>query len=26
VQFLLLVVLTWLANRLSGGNAGALER
>jgi ABC-type sugar transport system permease subunit len=26
VQFLLLVMLTWLANRLSGGNAGALER
>jgi ABC-type sugar transport system permease subunit len=26
VQFMLLVVLTWLANRLSGGNAGALER
>lgn len=26
VQFLLLIVLTWLANRLSGGNAGALER
>lgn len=26
VQFLLLVVLTWVANRLSGGNAGALER
>jgi ABC-type sugar transport system permease subunit len=25
VQFLLLVVLTWVANRLSGGNAGALE-
>ena len=26
VQFLLLVVLTLLANRLSGGNAGSLER
>ncbi|MBM3523987.1 MAG: sugar ABC transporter permease [Alphaproteobacteria bacterium] len=26
VQFLLLIVLTWLANRLSGGNAGAMER
>lgn len=26
VQFGLLVVLTWVANRLSGGNAGALER
>jgi hypothetical protein len=26
VQFLLLVVLTMLANRLSGGNAGSLER
>ena len=26
VQFLLLVVLTVLANRLSGGNAGSLER
>ena len=25
VQFLLLVVLTWLANRLAGGNAGSLE-
>jgi ABC-type sugar transport system permease subunit len=25
VQFLLLIVLTWLANRLSGGNAGSLE-
>lgn len=25
VQFLLLVVLTWVANRLFGGNAGALE-
>ena len=26
VQFLLLVVLTMLANRLAGGNAGSLER
>jgi hypothetical protein len=26
VQFLLLVVLTMLANKLSGGNAGSLER
>jgi len=26
VQFLLLVVLTVLANKLSGGNAGSLER
>ena len=26
VQFLLLIALTWLANRFSGGNAGALER
>jgi ABC-type sugar transport system permease subunit len=26
VQFGLLIVLTWLANRLAGGNAGALER
>ena len=26
VQFLLLVVLTVIANRLSGGNAGSLER
>jgi len=26
VQFLLLVALTWIANRLAGGNAGALER
>jgi len=25
VQFLLLVVLTWLGNRLSGGDAGAVE-
>jgi len=26
VQFLLLVVLTVIANKLSGGNAGSLER
>ena len=26
VQFLLLVTLTWIGNRLSGGNAGAVER
>ena len=26
VQFLLLVTLTWLGNRLSGGDAGAVER
>src|SRR5206468_1572424 len=26
VQFMLLLVLTWLANRAAGGNAGAVER
>jgi hypothetical protein len=26
VQFLLLLVLTFLANRLAGGNAGAVEK
>ena len=26
VQFVLLLALTWLANRAAGGNAGAVER
>ena len=26
VQFLLLVTLTWIGNRMSGGDAGAVER